>query len=420
MGNGSITTMGICLYHEHDWTDEINQSEAWFATRQSDRSYAWASQCKTAGTGDDGWEQMRYAMIAHLVKFNGSATNGAQFTGGYRPILEPSRMFFRERYKGLPGATEMDKKGAPLSDPYEKVVINADGEPETRIFRKHYTWDVQTIFWSRYVRDVYQEDSEITISNVKYKRLKGQATMPNISDNYTIYKDGGDIFNDADVISGGGKFVDYGVSGTFRNHRMYHIKATTTSDKYTFGRPTLVDEEGNPTTDADRGVVDNVPANANLVSPSLMLASQLGETNYNYIIDNCKKYNYVLPTLSDFYELAKRHCREYVESTYEYLNGNGKPDPNETKEQYHDWRLPTKAEIEMLIDFQSNSRAMDVVLMCEHFVCITGQPGQGNNEEYCVSSEVPTYKATPEEDIDGRGYNFTGYYIRCVRDVYED
>jgi hypothetical protein len=74
----------------------------------------------------------------------------------------------------------------------------------------------------------------------------------------------------------------------------------------------------------------------------------------------------------------------------------------------------------MLIDFQSNSRSMDVVLMGEHFVCITGQPGQGDDEEYWVSSEVPTYKATPEEDIDGRGYTYTGYYIRCVRDVYED
>ena len=80
-----------------------------------------------------------------------------------------------------------------------------------------------------------------------------------------------------------------------------------------------------------------------------MLASQLGETNYNYIIDNCKKYGYVLPKLSDFYQLAKRHCREYVESTYDDLNGNGQHDEGEPVTQYHDWRLPTKAEIEMLI-----------------------------------------------------------------------
>lgn len=428
MGNGSITTMGIILNHEHDWTDEANQSEEWFATRQSDRSYSWTTPCEVQGKGVERWEEMRYSLIGHYVNYkSGSTEKSGFYSGGYRPMDHtgvPTRMFFRERYHNLPGASSMDSKGAAVSDPYEKVVINENGEPETRIFRKHYTWDIQTIFWSRYVKKVHPEDTEITITEnkvpVKYKRLKGQASIYNIADNYTTYKDGGEIFNDADVIDGGFKFVDYGITGTYRNHRMYHIKATTTSDKYTFGRPTLVDEEGKPTTDADRGVVDNVPANANLVSPSLMLASQLGETNYNYIIANCKKYGYVLPKLSDFYELAKRHCREYVESTYDDLNGNGNHDEGEPVTQYHDWRLPTKAEIEMLIDFQSNSRAMDVVLMGEHFVCITGQPGQGDDEEYWVSSEVPTYKATPEEDIDGRGYTYTGYYIRCVRDVYED
>ena len=423
MGVGSVTTMGICLVHEHDWTNEANQSEEWFSTRQSDRSYAWTTTCESRGKGSEIWEEMRYALVGHYVNFknaSGKETSGF-FSGGYRPIESPTRMFFRERYKGLPGATEMDTKGAPLSDPYEKVVINANGVPETRIFRKHYTWDVQTIFWSKYVKEVYKKDSEITLTvdkkPVTYKRLKGQAKMINIADNYTTYKDGGDILNADDVIEGGGKFVDYGIGGTYRNHRMYHIKTTTTSDKYVLGRPTLLDEKGNPTDDAERGVVDNIPSNANLVSPSLMLASQLGETNYNYIITNCEKYGYVLPKLSDFYELAKRHCREYVESTYEDLNGNGQPDENEPVTQYHDWRLPTQAEIEMIIDFQSNSRAMDVVLMGEHFVCITGKPGQGDNEEYWVSSEVPTYKATAAEDIDGRGYTYTGYYIRCVRDV---
>ena len=428
MGNGSITTMGIILNHEHDWTNEANQSEEWFATRQSDRSYSFVTPCEEQGKGAERWEEMRYSLIGHYVNYkSGSTEKSGFYSGAYRPMDHtgvPTRMFFRERYHNLPGASNMDSKGAAVSDPYEKVVINENGEPETRIFRKHYTWDIQTIFWSRYVKKVHTEDTEITITvnkvPVKYKRLKGQASMYNIADNYTTYKDGGEIFNDADVIDGGFKFVDYGITGTYRNHRMYHIKATTTSDKYTFGRPTLVDEDGNPTKDADRGAVDNIPANANLVSPSLMLASQLGETNYNYIIANCNEYGYVLPKLSDFYELAKRHCREYVESTYEDLNGNGNPDEGEPVTQYHDWRLPTKAEIEMIIDFQSNSRAMDVVLMGEHFVCITGQPGQGDNEEYWVSSEVPTYKATAEEDIDGRGYNYTGYYIRCVRDVYED
>ena len=419
MGVGSITTMGIILTHEHDWTNEANQSEEWFATRQSDRSYAWTTQCESTGKGEERWEEMRYSMIMHYVNFKnskGNETTGG-FTGGYRSYEPSSPIFFRERYKGLPGATNMDTKGAAVGPSYEREITLADGTAETRTFRKHYSWDIQTIYWSKYVKKVHQEDTEITVNNKKYKRLKGQANMYSISDNYTTYKAGGDVYNPDDVVSGGGKFVDYGLGALWKNHRMYHIKATTTSDKYTLGRPTLLDEQGNPTDDADRGVVDNTPSNANLVSPSLMLASQLGETDYNYIIKNCQKYGYNLPKLSDFYTVAKNHCREYVESTWEDTNGNGQPDEGEPVTQYHDWRLPTKAEIEMIIDYQSNSRAMDVVLMGEHFVCITGQPGQGDDEKYWVSSEVPTYKVSAEDDIDGIGYTNTGYYIRCVRDV---
>jgi hypothetical protein len=63
---------------------------------------------------------------------------------------------------------------------------------------------------------------------------------------------------------------------------------------------------------------------------------------------------------------------------------------------------------------------MDKVLIGEHFVCVTGNPGVGDNEEYWVSSEVPGYKVSAADDLDGIAYDNYGYYIRCVRDVYED
>lgn len=419
MGPGSITTVGLCLVHEHDWTEEVNQPEEWWNTRQSDRSYTWLddsnyswlpknNSCPYVGKDDEVWEEVRYAMIAHTVLYknaSGKETSGF-YTGGYRPSVHPTKMFLRERYKALPGSDEanINNKGLAIGDYYEKEVI-IDGIPTKRTFRKHYTWDIQTIFWSKYVSKVYSEDGYNNASTPG-RRLKGQADIISITDNYSTPE------------APATKFADYSNGRLWRNHRMYHIKTTVPAAGNLLGFPALVDDENHPTDNTDRGTTANTPENARLVSPSLMLASQLGETNYNYIITECQKYGYKFPGLSQFYEFAKKHCREYVESSYEDVNKNGSYDEGiDNLAQYHDWRLPTKAEIEMIIGYQNNSRAMDQVLLGEHFICVTGNPGEGDDEEFWVSSEVPGYKISAAEDLDGIAYDNWGYYIRCVRDV---
>lgn len=431
-GPGSISVLALSLYHEHDWTEEASLDQLWWDTRQSDRDYRWLNpgtenpytwtdnnnSCPQV-LGHEKWEEIRYLFVMNDETFisHEPSTNGKEitkrFSGGYRPYGPngeaegyATEAFVRGRYWNLPGAAspKMESQGVAIGPYYERTVM-IDGVPTKRTFRKHYTWNVQPVFYSKYVSKVYPADGKNPSNRV---RLKGQADIHTLMD--------GSVPDDIQT-----DFNIYNTPRLYRNHRMYHIRATSSSDKYTLGRPQLVDRNGNPTEDAEIGMTANTQRNAGLVSPYLALASQLGETDYNYIVENARKAGYRLPVLSDFYKLAENHCREYVEASYEDLNGNGQYDPaTETLTHYHDWRLPTKAEIEMIIDFQTNSRAMDKVLIGEHFVCVTGNPGEGDNEEYWVSSEVPGYKVSAADDLDGIAYNNYGYYIRCVRDVYED
>ena len=148
------------------------------------------------------------------------------------------------------------------------------------------------------------------------------------------------------------------------NARMYHVQITASSGKYTIGIPKQ---------DAN-GFTDDGEDNAELVSPSFMIASQLGATQ---------------PPTS--VEQAERHCREYVE----VHDPDNDPDTDNAI-HYDNWRLPTAAEIQIIIDFQyAENAAMDEVLSGPYYWSATGQV---NNP--------------------GSGDDGTQSAVRCIRDVY--
>lgn len=151
-------------------------------------------------------------------------------------------------------------------------------------------------------------------------------------------------------------------NSNFTNARMYHVQITASSGEYTLGKPRLNDE----------GYTDGSSDNAELVSPSFMIASQLGTVS----------------TINSF-QAAAEHCKQYVEVYRDAKTGE--------VVQLKDWRLPTKAEIEIIIKFQyEENAAMDEVLTRQGYWCASG-----NN----VSNP------------DGiSGTNF----IRCIRDAYDD
>lgn len=144
---------------------------------------------------------------------------------------------------------------------------------------------------------------------------------------------------------------------TYANPRMYHVQLTATSGEYTLGRPRITN-----------GITDPGADNAQLVSPSFMIASQLGAV-----------------ASAESVEMAASHCEQYVE-VYKDENGNAV--------HLDDWRLPTKAELEIIMKYQHTSDAMDEVLAGEAY--------------WSASGLVTNDQAT----------SFGTRAIRCIRDAY--
>ena len=156
-----------------------------------------------------------------------------------------------------------------------------------------------------------------------------------------------------------------GVSG-LDNSRMYHVRITATSDEYTLGRPRL----------DENGLTDDDDDNAELVSPSFMIASQLGATQP---ISNSST--------------AAEQCHEYVE-VFKYKDENGV----EQSRHLNDWRLPTAAEIKIIMHYQNDSEVMDEVLTGDNY--------------WSASGLINTSTGLPSSVRSGN--------IRCIRDVYGD
>ena len=167
----------------------------------------------------------------------------------------------------------------------------------------------------------------------------------------------------------------YNYASSFpNNNMMYFVTITQTSEDYKIAHP-LTEKD---TSLGNQLVTVDTPENDEFVSPTFMLASQLGTV-----------------TTPDDWEMARRHCAYYVET---YKGKDGKT------VVLDDWRLPTTAEINVIIKYQNNPNAedvMDEVLSGRYYYVGNSQARNGLGTAY-VST--------------GSG----GTAVRCIRDVKPD
>lgn len=149
------------------------------------------------------------------------------------------------------------------------------------------------------------------------------------------------------------------------DYRMYHIRITSTSNAYVLGVPQK---------DA-KGYTAGGEDNANLVSPSFMINSQLGATQ----------------GANTSIEAAAQYCAQYQET---YKGSDGKV------YIYSDWRLPTRAEINIIIKYQ-------------------GKPGALAESMYTVMTGSSYW--SPTGLVANPNYpRGASSATRCVRDMYDD
>lgn len=204
-------------------------------------------------------------------------------------------------------------------------------------------YNARTDTWSTY-RNARNNNSRSGFFRSKYVRSKNNNGSSTIS--YYYWPQNGNSVS------------YYNTSSDLTNARMYHVRITASSGDYTLGRPRITDGKTNPDSD-----------NAELVSPSFMIASQLGA---------------VASTDCNSVAMAASHCKEYVEV-------------DEDGTVYDDWRLPTAAEIRIIMKFQKVGEAIDEVLSGSQYWCASG----------CIRTS------------DGEIVKDQGSPIRCIRDAYE-
>ncbi len=169
------------------------------------------------------------------------------------------------------------------------------------------------------------------------------------------------------------------------NVRNYHVRMMASSKDYTLARPAL-DEYGYTAGDEE---------NSKLVSPSFVIASRLGAVLSTYSNLSSMSNDKKLIAFAD-------HCKNYVEVD----------DVNDDKKApvkvYDNWRLPTEAELKIIMEIQGtsgqNADAIDFLL----------------NGGYYMSASGPVYNHKNNDGTDElpNPMNASGVAIRCVRDAF--
>lgn len=176
--------------------------------------------------------------------------------------------------------------------------------------------------------------------------------------------EGGYLAKYYDAGSGNIYSFEYGSSYnlSLTNNRMYIIQVSSTKDsKYNIAHPNI---------DKTTGYT-----NDEVVSPAFMIASQLGAVQSG-------TFNQTT---------AKTHCETYREVKKE----NGK------QVRYDGWRLPTKTEIQFIVNFQKESFK--------------------RNDNTEIKPIKPVLEGAKYYTLNNKsvetGYSGSGTYVRCVRDL---
>lgn len=194
-----------------------------------------------------------------------------------------------------------------------------------------------------------------------YRTAAGQK----VNNKYTYDYKGGYLAKYYDTGSGNIYSFAYGSSKdlSLTNNRMYILQVSSTKDsKYNIAHPNI---------DKSTGYT-----NDKVVSPAFMIASQLGAV-YSDKFDQSK---------------AKEHCETYREVKKE----NGK------QVIYDGWRLPTKTEIQFIVDFQKESYKHNASSEFKKPI----KPVLEGANYYTLNNETVA-----------TGYSGSGTFVRCVRDL---
>lgn len=265
-------------------------------------------------------------------------------------------------------------------------------------------WDRRKARWVN-VGNEFNEYNKSDIRTNSYGALEGtepQGKRSFSARGYIATTSGGQTTHSISNVSvqNGGNYqvISSGSSGS--NRHMYILRLSETSSQFTLGHPTL---------DSYNLSQDNV------VAPALMIASQLGG-----FYGDPPTYGYSTSVTSEFYGVRNlfnaqermwwdaRHCATYLE-----VGTLGVMESSERQRYYYDWRLPTKAELQTIINYQGSFSSNTAIL--DGF----SVEGEDRILEPVLTSKY--YRALDGQSVLLDEYNQSGgndvVTIRCVREL---
>lgn len=375
-----FTLAGFFPYHLHEW-DPVKKRII-----KNPDSYSEAHGSCPTNSNYDGFDEVTAGLMERDY-MRVDAYKGSPISG----------VFHRTHYLWSDGTAFVGGNiGKPqnyyqnVGPVFEKDVEVDDIDPETgnvigkktvtKYYRRHYTGNSFNFFYAKFVDHIYESDvteyyQDSNKNTVEVQRKKGHARINSQApdDNW--------------------KWGTWAVQYQYSNHRMYHIRMTANSPDYVVGWPKMETVDG-------RTYTAEGEVNSRMVSPSFMVASQLGATNVPKNRDH-----YTVPLAEGMYAFARRQCEQYVEAVYEDIDNDGYTPGKDPVTHYSDWRLPTKSELMVINNYQDMSRAMDQVLTGDSYFCSSLIPGVYDN-----STVLFDRRSNPQGEI-------SNYFMRCVRDV---
>lgn len=257
-------------------------------------------------------------------------------------------------YTGDNAPTTIYNEGSRIS----RVALD-EWDAERGLWSYSYSSNGNGFWWSKVVRSTYSSDH----SNNSYR---GRSNI-----DYYMWTRG---YNQTDYS------LNYSNAQDPGNARMYHVRVTASSANYRLGVPR---KTTNPYVDFE--YTDPGEDNAELVSPSFMIASRLGFVTSTYLT--------AANTLEKRLSLSRDHCAYYVEVA-------------DDGTIYDDWRLPTAQELRIIIELQGTSDvsadAIDYLL----------------NADFYYSASGPVYNSKNDGETSEEDASSSSWAIRCIRDAY--
>ena len=292
-------------------------------------------------------------IVSKKVYYIDNEGNTEEYSAGY------VETYGRDKFYPYPTKMELQNGKIVIKSPiprnrFSKYIVltlkNAEGKDAIVKYKQSPLIETQNFFG---------DYSSRSVSGWAYRTAAGQ----NNYNYYTYDYNGGyeaKYYENSYIYS----FYDDTSFDNLKNNRMYIIQVSSTKDsKYNIAHPNI---------DKSTGYT-----NDEVVSPAFMIASQLGAVKSKYFTQS----------------KAKTHCETYREVKKE----NGK------QVIYDGWRLPTKAEIQFIVDFQKESYKNNKGEKKQPIKPVL----EGANYYTLNNIDVAT-------NISGAN---SGTFVRCVRDL---